>query len=350
MNTPINKEYAGFWVRVASFMIDSVLLSTVSVILLILIFSISHPYLETKSFLELSLIAILTIPTIIVSAYHTWFNACGRQTVGKKYFGTIVVNNHNTEISIKISFLRSIFFMIDSILYSIGHWLIIFTNKNQSVHDLITKSYVINKQLKNRSTWKYISIVVLTIIIGFSYGTYIRTFVRAYTIPTGSMKNTILVGDNILVDQVDGNDYIPLAGDIVVFQYPQDKSVSYIDRCIATGGQTIEIRDKKVYIDGKQIDETRYTKFIDNRIFKKSMVNKTTPTFQNLGSRDNFGPLRVPENHYFLMGDNRDNSFDSRYWGCVGQKKIIGKAGIIYLSLDSYNFKIRWNRIGNVLR
>ncbi|HHJ53555.1 MAG TPA: signal peptidase I [Caldithrix abyssi] len=210
----------------------------------------------------------------------------------------------------------------------------------------------------------------------------IRQFIiQAYTIPTSSMENTLLVGDFLLVNKFNYGmrtpDWIgipytkigfsipwyrfpalhdPKPYDVIIFHYPLDKSMDYIKRCIAVGGQTVEIIDKVVYVDGKPFPVPPQAKFIDPRIFKRNEGRYYFRTFRNLGSRDNYGPITIPPGKYWAMGDNRDNSSDSRVWGFVDHDEIIGQALIIYFSWDhnrpwsQFFRKIRFGRIGNVIR
>lgn len=344
----LKKQYAGFWVRLASISVDGVLIALVNFILLTIIIFASHTYLDTETFLKMILFIMFPVLMLIGFFYYTWFNANGKQTIGKKIFGLLVVNKNNESINLKISFLRTIVFTFDSVIYSIGHLLMLFTRKNQTLHDLITNTYVMNKEMKNRTKMKYILTIIPAFIIILIVGYSIRSYIQAFTIPTSAMEDTILRGDFILVDKVDGNKYTPKPGDIMVFKYPPDETILYIKRCVACGDQILEIIDKRIYINGELSDLPMHAKFIDPRIIPKS-ESRFSRTFRKLGSRDNYGPITIPENHYFVIGDNRDNSLDSRYWGFVSQENIIGKAGIIYFSWDSENFKVRWDRLGKYI-
>ncbi|MBN2284240.1 MAG: signal peptidase I [Deltaproteobacteria bacterium] len=189
-----------------------------------------------------------------------------------------------------------------------------------------------------------------TIIIAILIALFIRTFiVQAFKIPSGSMKETLLVGDHILVNKfiygvkipflrktiVPLND--PQRGDIVVFIYPMDRSKDFIKRVIAVGGDTIEIRDKRIYINSEPYQDGHGC-YQDNLIIPRSIQ-----------PRDNFGPVTVPEGSLFVMGDNRDQSLDSRFWGFVELKDVLGKAFIIYFSWNPDTHNIRWSRFGDIL-
>lgn len=216
----------------------------------------------------------------------------------------------------------------------------------------------------------------------------IRQFiVQAYRIPTSSMEDSLLIGDFLLVNKFNYGmrtpDWIgipytdigfdipwvripgfktPKQNDVVIFRYPLDQNLDYIKRCIAIGGQTLEIVDKQVYVDGEKFPPPPNMKFMDrNTIIQKNEGRYTFPTFEGnkYGSRDNFGPLKIPENNFFMMGDNRDRSSDSRVWGFVNYTHVVGEALIIYFSWqgdfsfsDLFIFykKIRFDRIANVIR
>jgi len=212
--------------------------------------------------------------------------------------------------------------------------------------------------------------------------------IQAFRIPTGSMKDTLLVGDFLLVNKfiygAETPTRIPIVdielpsfrfpalkqprrGDIVVFRYPMDEKVDYIKRCIGVAGDTIEVREGRVYVNHRPEGEE---KFIGKKYDREEghLVNYyhiKTPdgyeyTIRHYSDRNlrdqNFGPVVVPPNHLFMMGDNRDNSLDSRYWGFMPMKNIVGKALVIYWSWDKEEplwkpfSKIRWSRIFNIIR
>jgi len=201
---------------------------------------------------------------------------------------------------------------------------------------------------KNKSVFReYAEAIVVAAILAL----FIRTFVvQAFKIPSGSMKNTLLVGDHLLVNKFLYGTHIPFTnmilmpirdpkrGDIIVFKYPEDESKDFIKRVIGTPGDVVQIIAKKVYINGKPIPEP-YTIYRDDQILPKSM-----------DAKDNFGPIFVPPRKYFMMGDNRDRSHDSRFWGFVDESKIIGKAMVLYWSWDGDGSSIRWDRIGHIVK
>lgn len=188
------------------------------------------------------------------------------------------------------------------------------------------------------------------ILIAFILALFIRTFiVQAFKIPSGSMKPTLLVGDHILVNKFLYGVKIPFTditlvpvkkpkrGDIVVFKFPEDPKKDFIKRVIAVSGDTVQIRNKEVYINDKPIDDP-YGIHIDPH----TIPGKLRP-------RDNLDPVSVPPDSLFVMGDNRDHSYDSRFWGFVKLSSVKGKAFIIYWSWDKENLGVRWGRLGRLM-
>jgi signal peptidase I len=159
---------------------------------------------------------------------------------------------------------------------------------------------------------------------------FIVTF---YKIPAASMMPTLLIGDHILVDRLAyRNGQRPRRGDIIVFKYPEDETKDFIKRVEAISGDIVEIRDKQVILNGVLVGDESHTQRLDPEIIDRSVH-----------PRDNFGPVTIPEDSYFVLGDNRDQSLDSRFWGYVHESKIKGKATVIYWSCGQ---NLRWDRIG----
>ena len=180
---------------------------------------------------------------------------------------------------------------------------------------------------------------------------FLRAFViQAFRIPSESMKDTLLVGDFLFVNKFEYGPKIPFThirlpglrqprrGDVIVFQYPENPSKDYIKRCIATGGETLEIKNKQVSVNGLTLQEP-YAIHAD-------------PTVKPAGYdyRDNYGPYVVPPGEMFMMGDNRDNSHDSRYWGTLNMDLVKGRAMFLYWSWDGDRNWPRWNRILSPIR
>lgn len=195
--------------------------------------------------------------------------------------------------------------------------------------------------MKNTSKRKWIiiiSILAAGCVLYITLPLLIRTYIiQAYKMPSGSMKPTLLVGDHILADKFPLNLDKIERGDIIVFVYPPDPRKDFVKRVVGLPGETIEIRDRELYIDGNLLEEN-YVLHIDNHIFPA-----------DVNSRDNFGPIRVPENSLFVLGDNREASYDSRFWGFVELTKVKGKVTKIYWSWDKENSQVRWERIGKTV-
>lgn len=197
---------------------------------------------------------------------------------------------------------------------------------------------------------------VEAILVAFAIALVIRTFViQAFKIPSGSMIPTLLIGDHLLVNKFllgtpvevpFTNIHLfrmpglrkPQRGDIVVFKYPEDLTRDFIKRVIGIEGDRIESKDKTLFVNGRKLVES-YTQHVDSFVKPAGMEK-----------RDTFGPVTVPKDSVFVMGDNRDQSYDSRFWGFVDLSRIKGKAIIIYWSWDSEKTWVRFNRIGSLIR
>lgn len=190
---------------------------------------------------------------------------------------------------------------------------------------------------------EYAEAFALAIVLALTIRTFI---VQAFKIPSGSMIPTLSIGDHILVNKfiygikLPFTDWIvvpisqPERGDIIVFKYPEDESKDFIKRVVGIPGDVVEVRDKTVFVNGKLAD-TSHIQHTDRDIHGDR--------------RDNFGPVTVPPASYFVMGDNRDQSLDSRFWGFVKEPKIRGRAFLIYWSWDGADTWVRWSRIGRVI-
>ncbi len=220
-----------------------------------------------------------------------------------------------------------------------------------------------HRSVEGRSWDKVLKEYTKSIFFAIFLAVLIRaTLVQAYHIPSASMENTLLVGDYVLGDKLTFGTQIPdrlpllnvklpsfrmpgfrdpRPGDIVIFEFPHDPSRDFIKRCVAVGGQTIEIINKNVFVDGQRFADASGVKHID----------PGNPP-RHLSKRDNYGPFTVPPGHIFVMGDNRDASDDSRFWGTVSLRKLKAHPVIIYFSWDQnvpiWNpfKKIRWSRLG----
>ena len=182
------------------------------------------------------------------------------------------------------------------------------------------------------------------IIIAIVLALFIRTFViQAFKIPSGSMKPTLLVGDHILVNKFIYGIKLPFTDkvvislseperwDVVVFKFPLDTRKDYIKRVIGLPGDTVELVDKQLLINGRPTEDPHASYLLSGNMRK-------------------YGPVTVPTGHLFVMGDNRDESSDSRVWGFVPRPYLKGKAFLIYWSWDRKNYGVRWSRLADVVR
>jgi len=189
---------------------------------------------------------------------------------------------------------------------------------------------------------EYVEAIIIALLLAF----FIRTFVvQAFKIPSGSMIPTLLIGDHILVNKFGYGVKNPLTGatwvavgdpqrhDVIVFKYPQNPSQDFIKRVVGVAGDRVEIVEKKVFVNGELLVEP-------------NAVN-LDPAYNEV--RDKMEPITVPPGSVFVLGDNRDNSHDGRFWGFVDLKDVRGKAFMLYWSWDSENFTVRWERLGQLI-
>lgn len=211
--------------------------------------------------------------------------------------------------------------------------------------------------MKKSTAREYFESILIAVVLAL----FARTFVvQAFKIPTGSMEPNLLIGDHLLVNKfvfapslsrlesalLPNRDI--RRGDIIVFKYPEEPERDFIKRVIGLPGETIELRNKKVYVNGAAIDEP-YAHFL----FPASPEGQAKPW----DLRETYGPVTVPSDQLFMMGDNRDNSQDSRFWGFLPRSFVKGRALVIYWSFDeaagadgSVFSRIRWNRLLNQIK
>lgn len=217
-------------------------------------------------------------------------------------------------------------------------------SSNKSGEDSIP---VVEERKKGKSAFReYAESIVFALLLAL----FIRSFiVQAFKIPSGSMIPTLQVGDHILVNKLSygirspfWDSYIlnfkkPQRGDVVVFIFPEDRSKDFIKRVVGVEGDMVEIRGKKVYINNRHTEDIH------------AHFEGDPPERGAFNVRDDYGPRQVPENHIFVMGDNRDRSYDSRYWGYVSLDDVKGRAFLIYWSWDGNDRWVRWDRLGNLI-
>lgn len=190
------------------------------------------------------------------------------------------------------------------------------------------------KPLIGYSLLIFITIVDSSLVEPVIKKTIKDNYVQTFKIPSGSMIPSLLIGDHILVNKQAYKNNGPKRGDIIAFDLPEDASRTFLRRVVGVDGDVIEIKNRQLYVNGKKYNEN-YIIYTDTR----------SPS-ENREPIDYYGPVTVPKGSFFVLGDNRNNSYDSRYWGFLASEKIKGKTATIYWSWDKENNKVRWARIG----
>lgn len=194
-----------------------------------------------------------------------------------------------------------------------------------------TETNIINSHFQKYAKiyWEYLQAILIAIVLAL----LVRAFIiQAFKIPSGSMLETLQIGDHILVNKFIFHFTEPKRGDIIVFKFPGDKKKDYIKRLIGVPGDRLEIKKQNVYINNVLLDEP-----LDEVYAEHKGIRNDIP------QRDDFGPMIIPEKCYFMMGDNRDRSSDSRFWGLLKRELIEGKAFIIYWSWDKDKDFFNWS-------
>lgn len=224
---------------------------------------------------------------------------------------------------------------------------------------------LITHAFRERLRFALVTLLFFILVRGF--------LLEAFTIPTSSMENTLLVGDFLLVNkalygaEVPGTRLRlpairePQRGEVVVFRPPHDPARNYVKRLVAVPGDTVAMRDKTLHVNGVPLEEeyalhrhARGDAFHPGMAWQSGFLAAARPRLRYVPSRDNWGSLVVPPGKYFVLGDNRDNSEDSRYWGFVAREEIHGRPWLIYLSVErggasaaAWLGKVRWRRLGH---
>ena len=193
---------------------------------------------------------------------------------------------------------------------------------------------------------EYAESIIIAVLLAMVIRTYL---VQAFKIPSGSMEDTLAIGDHLLVSKFVYGTKVPFVdqrvltlrdprqGDVIVFEYPEDPSKDFIKRVIGVPGDVVEGKEKKVYVNGK-LYENPHEVHKEKEVIPKEM-----------NPRDTFGPVTVPAGSYFVMGDNRDRSYDSRFWKFVRRDQIKGLAFIKYWSWDREKIMPRFGNIGRLI-
>jgi signal peptidase I len=197
------------------------------------------------------------------------------------------------------------------------------------------------RPVRSHSSKPFFREICDALLVALVFAVFARTWVvQAFKIPSGSMEDNLQVGDHILVNKFV---YGPVRfawedvllpsrpvrrGDVAVFKFPEDPKQDFIKRCVALPGDEVELVDKELHLDGEPVAEAGYVHFADPVTYPES-----PGVTEYYRIRDQFGPYEVPEGRYFCLGDNRDRSQDSRYWGPVPRSHLKGRALLIYWSV-----------------
>jgi signal peptidase I len=223
-----------------------------------------------------------------------------------------------------------------------------------SITLLVLIIYILKVRFKTtilKAIGLYFSSIVFAVCLALLIRTYI---VQAFKIPSESIKPTILNGDHILINKLSYLVDEPNQGDLVVFPGPEDPSKDFLKRIIGVEGDKIEIKKGVLFVNDNKVQIKKIGKYNDDSTknveeYLESIGKNNYHILNENNFNDNFGPITVPENSLFVLGDNRDNSMDSRHWGFVDETTIKGKALLIYWSWDPKKNLVRWERIGNSL-
>lgn len=235
------------------------------------------------------------------------------------------------------------------------------------------KEQSVQKVSSARAVWDWIKSFAVALLLFL----VIRTFlVEAFRIPTGSMENTLLVGDFLLVNKAVYGAQLPgthtrlpsfaepQRGDVVVFIPPHEPDKNYVKRLVGVPGDILEMRDRVLYLNGEaqvepyvqHVDASGLDMILPEMLWQRNYLASGARPEGYRPTRDNWGPIAVPEDHFFMLGDNRDDSQDSRFWGFVGREAIKGRPLFIYYSFDTNTMRlfpwitqIRWGRIGDMI-
>jgi len=220
--------------------------------------------------------------------------------------------------------------------------------ENQSVTSGIfdAKTMVMDPPKKKSLLREYAESIIIAVLLALVIRTYL---VQAFKIPSGSMEDTLVIGDHLLVSKFIFGTKVPFTtkrlltwrdprrGDVIVFEYPEDPSKDFIKRVVGVPGDVVEEKEKKIFVNGKPYINP-------HEVHKEKDIIP-----REMNPRDTFGPVTVPADSYFVMGDNRDRSYDSRFWGFVKRDKIKGLAFIKYWSWDKDKFMPRFGNIGRLI-
>ena len=326
------QKFPSFWVRVASAVVDSLGFAFVPSALLLLFLHFSEN-LSTEALLQIFLFVWFPGSLVANVFILAFLNAHGRQSLGKHFFGLVVVDQQFQSVSFRRSLLRVV---IDCSLLGLSLLLIPFTQGKRGLHDLIGGTYVIRiRPPLRRELFIAVTALICTIWVEVAATEklkhHIRDYIQSFYIPSTSMEPTLLRGDYITADMRWARTSEPSRADIVIYESPKEEGQLLIKRIVGLPGERISLRDSVLYIDGVPLRD-------DRGVYRG-------PRHHSMSIE----PLKIPQGHYFVLGDNRDKSFDSRTHGPIPRSALHAKVGIVYLSVGD-GYSIRWNRLGRLIR
>jgi len=273
--------------------------------------------------------AILLGLAIVSFAYFARLNSGGRQTLGKRVFGLRTVQSGGGPVRLRQSLFRSYAYLISEAVFYLGFLWVLWDRRREAWHDKLAGTTVILLRPQTRGSRALAGLSFACLILSSLFpSTAVKSRFRAFTTPTSSMVMTLLPGDYFIAD-LEFLKFQSLArGDVIVFDPPKGGDQAYIKRCVALAGQNVRVRRNMLYLEE--------TPVIEPYVFLSGFTSPYS----------DWGPLEVPGESIFVLGDNRDNSLDSRYFGPLPQDHILGRADLIYWSMDGERGLPRVDRLG----
>lgn len=321
------REFPGFWVRLASAWVDALAFSLCSAAPLFLLLHLGR--LDTEALLQLFLFLWFPASAAASLTGIAFLNAGGRRSPGKVLFGLALVDRELQPVSLPRSLLRT---TVNSLLLGLCFLLVPFARGRGGLHDLVAGTRVVRLRPPLRcERLTALAALAISVWIELAVSGEIRRHFQSFHLPSSSMEPALLRGDHITTVTRWARTIEPRRGDVVVFEHPQSGRLA-VKRVMALPGERISLRDTVLYIDGVPLRG-------DPGVYRG-------PRHAAMEIPE---PLQVPQGHYFLLGDNRNNSADSRVYGPVPHASLRAKAGIVYLSIGD-RFSLRWNRFGHLVR
>jgi len=312
---PETQWRAGFVERVGAFSID--------LILIIWVYN-AGLHLVVRQQLDGGVLSFLKWYAVILVGlgvgallYFTLLNARGRQTLGKRVFGLCVVQSDGTLPGWRQALFRSLAYLVSEGAFYVGFLWVLWDRKREAWHDKLSGTAVacLRPQTPTARALAFLSFLCL-VASSLLPSTIVKQRFRAFTTPTSSMVMTLLPGDYFIADLGFLRFHEVARGDVIVFAPPKGGEQAYIKRCVALEGDDVRVRRNLLLVDGMPV--------VEPYVFLSGMSSPYA----------NFGPLRVPRDRVFVLGDNRDNSLDSRYFGPLQRNLIVGRADLIYWSME----------------